>query len=163
MGLYRAIANNLIASSTPNDIITIVGNSSKLTKVLAIELVTLQTTAGLNTWYVIKRSSLNTYSTAPTVMTPIAYDSFDTAPLSTVAFATVNPTAMGASIGPMAVASILAPAASSLVSDAVYVFDFNKNPIMLRSAVEVLTLTFGGAAKPAGFTMSVAVIFAEET
>lgn len=162
MGLYRAIANGLTASSAPTDIVTIVGSSLKLTKVLAIELVSLQTTAGLNTWYVIKRSSANTYATAPTAMSATAYDSMDSSALTAIGFVTVNPTVLGTTAGTMVVASILAPAASSLVSDAVYLFDFAKNPIMLRSANEVLTLSFGGAAKPAGFTMSVSVMFSEE-
>lgn len=164
MGLYRAVANGFTAPSTINDLVTITGSASKIVKVLAIEIITIQTTFGLNTWNVIKRSSPNTYAvTQPTVMPAVPYDSTDSAATAVAAFATVSPSGLGTLVGLMAIAVVSAPSLVSVVKDANYTFDFSKNPIYLRGTSEILTLSMNNIVKPVGLVVNVAVIFSEES
>lgn len=161
MGLYRAVSNGLTVAANPTDVVTIIGSPTRLTRVFSIELVNFQTTFGINTWYILKRTSLNTYSTLPTAMTAIAYDSSDPAATSACAFLTVNPTSHGSSAGIMSVSGSGSPSTTTVMDNANFTFDFRDNPILLRGSSELLSLNFAGAAKPAGFTLSVAVIFDE--
>lgn len=143
--------------ATPTDIATIIGSATRTIYVTKMEVSTTQTTAGVNTWFVIKRSAANTGGTSATP-TLVPLDSNNPAVTAVVRSYTANPTALGASVGTVRTTRILSDAATTATQPA-YVFDFTNSGlssgIVLRGIAQTLSLNFNGAALPAGLSVMV--------
>jgi hypothetical protein len=143
--------------ATPQDVITIQGSSTKVIKITKMSISTNQTTSGVNSWYLVRRSTPNTGGTyAPVV--PVSHDRNDTPCTAIVLQYTSNPT-LGASIGYAWVGHIPSPAVAP------YVIDFSDSygkPITLRGTGDVLALNFNGVALPSGLAVRGVLVWTEE-
>lgn len=162
---YLAYSAAFTPGATPQDIFTITGSATKLVKVLRMFIATTQTTAGINGWAIVKRSTANTGGTSAAV-TAIRSDQNDPAATATVLQYTANPTA-GALVGGAWSGFINSPAPATvgiggLMGAFVDFPDSLGKPITLRSISDVLTWNFGAVALPAGLSVRAGVIWTEE-
>ncbi len=153
--------------ATPTDLITITGSGTKTVRVQSITLGTVQTTAGINRVYTLKRSTANTggTSTTPTI-TP--HDSTNASATAVVAYYTANPTP-GTLVGNLAVVNVNSPILATGIAGPVNqmspigtVVDLLAQPVVLRGTAEVLAINFNGAALPAGLSVTGSVTWTEE-
>lgn len=159
---YSAVVNNLTPPATPTDMVTITGSATRTIRILKVEISTLQTTAGINTFFLIKRSTADTSGTSASV-TAIPHDSGDAAATATVLSYTANPT-LGTTIGTVRASKLLTPA-STTTQSGVYVWDFddlNGKPVILRGTSQVLAVNFNGAALPSGLNVNCSIEWTEE-
>lgn len=146
---------------TPTDLITIAGSATKTIKVNRILLEGLQTTAGINQWFLILRGTADSGGTS-TAQTAIALDPNNAVATASVLKYTAAPTING-TIGTVRSPLILAPAATSLFSDEAPVWDYQLGqPIVLRGVNSQAALNFNGAAVPAGLSITVTIFWTEE-
>jgi hypothetical protein len=150
--------------ATPTDVATIIGSATKTIRVTRLELSTTQTTAGVNTWFIIVRSAADTGGTSATP-TIVPLDSNNAAVTSVVRSYTANPTGLGAAVGTLRATRILSDATGT-TAQTVYTFDFTNSGlssgIVLRGVAQTLALNFGGAALPVGLSVSVNFEWSEE-
>jgi hypothetical protein len=161
---YVASTGFYTPPSTPTDCVVVTGSASKTIKILRIELSSIQTATGMNNWFLIKRSAADTTGTA-TNETLVPLDSSNAASgAGTVKHYTANPGALGAAVGNVLARKICSPVITGLAEGSSVIFDEKMygQPIVLRGVAEQLALNFGGAAVPAGFSMSVTVWYSEE-
>lgn len=90
--IYAAASTPFTPGATPQDVFTITGSASKTVTVLSAGIATVQTTAGVNHWQLVKRSAANTGGTSVVVAAVPIDDSFAAA-TATVRQYTANPTA----------------------------------------------------------------------
>lgn len=160
---YAATWDYFTPYATPTDLIVIGGSATKTVKIHKILLSNTQTTAGINKWYLIKRSAADTAGTS-TDATKAPLDSSSAAATATVLKYTVIPSGLGASVGTIKQISVLAPAPASLAAGESVLFDdmHTGQPITLRGVAECLAINFNGAAVPSGLSTAFTVIFTEE-
>lgn len=161
---YLASTGYFTPVATATDMVGIVGSGTKTIKIQKITMSGTQTTAGINKYFLIKRSTADTGST-PSAATLVPLDSTNAAATAVVqTYTTTNPTT-GTPVGTIASKSIAdpAPAAVSGTADVV-LFDAKNSgqPIVLRGVAQELDLNFAGAAIPSGLSVSVDVQFTEE-
>lgn len=163
--VYVASNINVAPGTTPTDIVTITGSSTKIVKILRIILSTTQGTAANNLWLVVKRSSANSGGTSTTT-TPVPCDSQSPSASATIRQYTANPASLGSTVGTVHVARMFAPVTTTAAISTPYVFDFTNagisSGIILRGTGEVLALNFNGAALPASLLVSYTIEFIEE-
>ena len=152
--------------ATPTDLFTITGSASKTIRVTAITVGTVQTTAGINRIYLLKRSAANTGGTsaAPTI---VPHDSSNAAATATVLSYTVTGTP-GALVGNLSIKNVN----SSILATGINVSDTDMyprtcefelaQPITLRGVAQVLCVNFNGAALPAGLSVVGSITWTEE-
>lgn len=158
---YSASIRAFTPVATPTDIVTIAADATKAIKILRIEIFGLQTTAGLNEFFLIKRSTVNTGGTAAAI-TATPLDSRSPASVAVVKKWTANPT-LGTAVGTLATAQAVSLAATGLTTPA-FVFDaaaIGGSPIVLRAITEQLSLNFNGAAVPIGMALNINLYWAE--
>lgn len=147
--------------ATPTDMFVMEGSATKTIRILRIELCGTQTTAGINRFNLIKHSTANAGGT--TVATTLnKMDSLNAAATATAKHYTANGTP-GTSAGTLSSVLILTPAPADALTP-IYVWDFsgiNYQPIVLRGVAQGVAINFGGAALPAGLSLSVNVLFTE--
>lgn len=142
--------------AAPTDIITIKGSGSKTIAVLRAFISTLQTTAGVNSWYLAKRSTAKTGGVS-VVGTAVPHDSSDPAATATVEHWTTLATGLGTLVGNVWSGRINSPAAATagiggFVGHQIdFVRMFGK-PLMLRGDGESLAINFNGVTLPTGMT-----------
>lgn len=150
--------------ATPTDVLGVVGSGTKTVKIQKIVLNGIQTTAGSNQWFLIKRSSADTGST-PVAITACPLDSNNAAASAVVQkYTATNPTT-GAPVATVASPEVLAPAAATATGGgSTVLFDakVTGQPIVLRGVAQELDLNFAGAAVPAGLSVDVDVQTTEE-
>lgn len=151
--------------ATPTDVFVLGGVANMILRVWRLYLCTVQTTAGVNSWFLIKRSAANTGGT-PVAATKVPHDSSDPASSAVCQAYTANPTING-TVGNIWAGKINSPApATAGIGGLVGVqFDFRAmfgKPIMLRGANEQLAVNFGGAALPPGLSVHVSADWTEE-
>lgn len=164
--VFAAASGTFTAAAAPTTVCSIFGSSTKLLYVYKVRVNTTQTTAGNNTWFLLKKSAIDGGGTS-TNLVRISLDSgvsnVDSG--ASVKTWTVNPALPGASLGAIRVASIFAPAAATASGQSPYEFDFTPNgnwkPIVLRSAAEGVALSFQGVAAPAGLSVSCDFLWGE--
>lgn len=152
--------------ATPTDIWSITGSATKTVRLLRLGWSNTQTTAGVNTWFVIKRSSVNTGG-SPTTLTLVPNDSNNAAATATVVNYTANPSPLGSSSGPVWTGKINSPAPATagiggLCGIELDFVDMFGQPLCLRGTTQQLALNFNGAALPAGLSMLIWCQWTEE-
>ena len=161
---YAGVATGWAIPATPTDMVVLTGVANKTIRIIGIIVEGTQTTAGINKFFLIKRSTVDTTGTF-VADTAVPHDSKDLASLASFGHYTANPGALGTAVGNVRVANLLNPAPASVVpSDKIiWLFDsINAEELVLRSATEQLALNFNGAALPAGLTLNVTFIWIEE-
>lgn len=143
--------------ATPQDVITIRGSDIRIVKITKMSISTNQTTTGINSWYLVRRSTSNTGGISAPVV-PVSHDRNDTSCTATVLQYTSNPT-LGAPLGYVWVGHISSPAVSPYVIDFT---DLYGKPITLRGAGDILALNFNGATLPAGLAVRGVIVWTEE-
>lgn len=159
---YSAVVNALTPPATPTDMVTITGSATKTIRIRRVELSTTQTTAGINTFFLVKRSTANSAGTSSSA-TAVPHDSNNAAATATVLSYTANPT-LGTAVGNVRGTKLLTPAATSL-AQAPYEWDFDGplgQSIVLSGTSQVLALNFNGAALPAGLSVNCTITWTEE-
>ena len=153
---YSAVSTAFTPGATPQDIFTITGSATKVIRVLRMGISTTQTTAGINNFFLAKRSSANTAGTsaAPAIT---VNDSLNTAATATVLQYTANPTA-GTLVGYISGFQLNSPAPATAGIGGLQGIDYSLidtfgQPITLRGITEVLAWNFKGAALPGGLSV----------
>ena len=161
---YSACSAIFTPPATPTDVFTITGSGSKTVKVYRMWLSSLQTTAGQNAWYIVKRNLANTAGTSDNLV-ELPHDSNSAAATATVLDYTVNPT-INDTTGKAWAGYIASPApATAAIGDYVQQVDFIAlfgQPLVLRGVAQVLAWNFDGAALPAGLAVIGGVTWTEE-
>jgi hypothetical protein len=162
---FAAVSALFGPPATPTDICSLSGSTgTKIIKVYKVRLSSTQSTAGINNWFIVKRSAVDTAGTSVSI-TPILHDSFEIAATGVPKYWTANPGGLGAVVGTVRSALIPAPVPASN-ANAFYEFDFGPNTggkaIVLRNSAETVALNFGGAALPTGLSTICEFMWTEE-
>jgi hypothetical protein len=147
---------SFVIPATPTDIITIEGSASKTIAITRVWISTIQTTAGVNSWYLAKRSTAWTGG-VHVAGVAVPHDSSDPAGSAVVGHWTTLFTGGGSLVGNVWGGRLDSPApATAGIGGFVGTFiDFTRlygKPHMLRGTGESLGINFNGAALPAGMT-----------
>ncbi len=162
---YMASSSAFTPGAAPTDVFTLTGSATKNIYILKMGLTSLQTTEGVNAWYLSKRSAANAGGTSAAA-TAIPLQSGQPAATATALQYTANPTA-GTAVGNIWAGWISSPeAAVAAVGPDVLTIDFETmlgQPLALLSTSEVIAWNFGGAALPAGLSVLAWVLWAESS
>lgn len=163
---YSACTTAFTPVATPTDIFTIEGNATTNVYVMRMGISTVQGTAGINEWFLLKRSAANTAAGTFTNPAKIPFNSGNTAAAAVVKQFSTNPTP-GASLGSVWHGFVNAPVLTTAgIGQSVLEINFEDmfgQPICLNSASEILALNFNGAAVPAGLSVIAYVVWAEKS
>jgi hypothetical protein len=162
LATYSAAATNIAPAATPTDVFTIYGSASKTVKVQRILVTGTQTTAGLVTVVLAKRSTTNTGGTS-TSTTAVPNDSNNAAATATCLSYTANPTSTGTLVGNVYSAKILInkPAdTTSNIIDLIPSAMFGQ-PIVLRGTSQGLAVNFNSVTLTGG-SVSCTIVWTEE-
>lgn len=163
---YSAATATFTPPATPTDFFIINGSATKTVRIISLLFTCTQTTAGINNFYLIKRTSANSGGTA-VATTIVKNDSSDAAATAVCQHYTANPTT-GSSSGFVKTLKLLTPAPASLVTGITYELIYQDTrgypkPITLRGTAEGLAINFQGAALPTGMAgMAVSATWTEE-
>jgi hypothetical protein len=164
--------NTFTPAATPTDLVTIYGSATKTVRVVKFVITTTNTAAGSQTFFLIKRSAVNTTGTF-VAATAVPSDSSDSAATATVGHYTANPGGLGTAVGTTNIkrvaSPVLIPASfAGIVDDAGFDMldsqinaDWDKS-IVLRGVAQGLCLNFNGAALVSGQVHAFQVIWTEE-
>jgi hypothetical protein len=158
---------------------------------MKIGISTIQTTSGVNSWSLVRRSSLNTGGTS-SLRTCVPYNSQNGGSGVSVSQYTANPV-LGNSVGVLSKVFVASPSASSIASTGTFVgtdvggvlagtfaqtstptsvgsaicelcfLDQFGQPLTLRNENECISWNFEGVALPAGLAVSAYVVWYEQT
>lgn len=147
--------------ATPQDVFGLTGASGKTVQVIGAGISTTQTTAGNNTWTLLKRSTVNTGGTFQ-LQTPVRASGSGAAAANCATY-TANPTA-GTLDGRIWTGRVSSPApANSGVGSSNVFLDMLRNiPITLASG-EMVAWNFNGVALPAGLSVTAWFAWVETT
>lgn len=159
-------------AATPSDIIKIIGSATKTIRVVSLKLVTTNTAAGSQQFFLIKRSADDTGGTF-VAATLVPVDSNNSAATAVVGHYTANPAALGTAVGTLRTERVASPVAvpatfAGVKEDAGFDFlSLGSNmlldqPITLRGTTQVLAVNFNGAALVAGQTHAYSIVWIEE-
>ncbi len=159
---YAATTAYTTPYATPTDVVTIAGSATKTVKVVRITISSTQTTAGINQWFLVYRTTADTGG-ATTALTKVALDQNNAAATAAALLYTAAPT-INSTVGTVRAPSILSPAPASLFQADYSLFDdnFTGQPIVLRGTAQQLALNFAGVAVPTGLSLSVTIYWTEE-
>jgi len=143
---YSSSAVIVIASST-TDFACLPGNSSNITLLYEARLTGIQTTAGVNAIFLVKRSTANSGSSNAMTATKddINYPAAQSIPVNY----TVNPTT-GTLAGNLDVAEIGFMASSTTSPNDIYIANLRSKPIVLRSSSDEVCFNLNGATVAGG-------------
>ena len=162
---YSAYDIPITPAASATDVCSIAGSSTALIRVTRVELSNAQTTAGMNEWFLTKRSSLNLAGTS-VVMTSVPHDSISSPATALVNYWTANPGTLGTAVGMIRGTSVVSPAPASSTTIGTYVWDFDQNnsqeDILLRGVNQQLGVNFNGHAIPAGMSVGCGFTWTEE-
>ena len=162
-GAFSAASAAFTPGATPQDVFTITGSATRRVTVTKMSITTVQTSAGMNAWSLVKRSTANTGGTSAAV-TRVPFDDAYPAATATVLQYTANPTA-GTLIGNVWSGRVASPVPASAPTG-----DFEKTvlngglgqPVILTGTTDVLAWNFGGAALPSGLSVQACVWWTEQ-
>lgn len=163
---YSAAFPAFTPPATPTTLFAITGSGTKTIRVISMNIGTVQTTAGVNRIYAMKRSTANSGGTsaAPTI---VPHDSNNGAATATVLSYTVAPTT-GSLVGNVAILNVYSPILATGTSAQNQDFPVNgvawdlPQPVTLRGTGQVLEFNFNGAALPSGMSVTGNIIWTEE-
>lgn len=160
---YGCAIDYFTPAATPTDIVEIIGSASKTIRVLRVTMSSTQTTAGINKWYLIKRSAASTTGTV-VAQTAVPLDSANAAATGLINKVTANRGALGTAVGTLKTISVLSPAPASVSFADTVLHDelYNGQGVVLRGVAESLCLNFAGAAVPTGLSLAVNILWTEE-
>lgn len=151
--IYMAASLPFTPGATPQDVFTLTGSSSRNVTVIGAGISTQQTTAGVNAWNLLRRSTANAGGT-PTTVAAVQNDRTLPAASATCLQYTANPTA-GTLVGRVWSGRVSSPApATGGVGNVNIALDFQRNSIKLAGINDVLAFNFNGALLPAGLSVS---------
>lgn len=158
---YTAASLPFTPGATPQDVFMITGSATKTISVLYIGISTTQTTAGVNTWLLLERSTANSAGTSA-VVPSVQSDNNVSAATAVVRQYTANPTA-GTLVGRIWTGRVVSPAPATVgVGDLEKAIEFPSNmPSVLSGVGQVLALNFNGAALPPGLSVTASVRWME--
>lgn len=160
-GVFIAASAPFTPGATPQDVFTITGSATRAVRVIRMGLSSLQTTAGMNSWQVVKRSTANTSGTSASV-TRVPLDKAYPAATATVLQYTVNPTA-GISIGAIWSGRVAAPAPATAVGNTEKIIEVPTGTLaILTGTADVLAWNFSGVALPSGLSITPWVMWTEQ-
>jgi len=162
--LYAAVSTAFTPGATPDDVFTITGSATKVVEVVKMGLTTVQTTAGVNAWFIRKRSTANSGGTSASAAA-VPMDSKLPAATATALQYTADPT-LGTSLGDVWSGHVDSPAVATagiggLIGVAVDFLALYGQPVRLRGITEVLAWNFNNAALPAGLSVLAYAVFSE--
>lgn len=161
-GTFMAASAPFTPGATPQDVFAITGSATKTITVLRMAITTVQTTAAMNAWALVKRSTANTGGTSALV-TAVQVNDIDPAATASVRQYTANPTA-GTLIGSVWTGRVPAPAPATAFAGAseCVVWGQNFGPaVVLTGTTDVLAWNLGGVALPAGLSVQASVWWRE--
>lgn len=147
---YSATSLNIATVATPTDVFTITGTATKTVRVTKIVMSGTQTTAGVISVRLIKRSTANTGGTSAAA-TAVAHDSNNAAATATVLSYTVNPTP-GTAVGDVRSEKYLVPAPATVGGTAL-IWDFGDQSgqhVVLRGIAQVLAINLNSVTLTGG-------------
>jgi len=157
---YRAFTAAFTPPALPTDVFIIEGIAGRTVRVFKLFLSTIQTTAGVNTWFFNKHSTANAGGTA-VATARIPRESGIAAALALVQHYTVNPTP-GTSLGSVWTGRLDSPAATTAgIGGNVGHEILFECPIVLKGTAEGLAVNFAGVALPAGLSVVAGLEWAE--
>ncbi len=160
-GAFVAATGPFTPGTTPTDIVTIFGSATRTITVNKITIATVQTTAGINAWKLIKRSSANTGGTSA-ALTRIPMNSVFPAATATLLQYSVNPTALGTALGNVWSGNVAAPSLTSVVNGCLEVPLLAQSPVTLTGVAQGLAVNFSGVALPSGLSVQVIIGWSEQ-
>lgn len=168
---YSAVSSNVTVPTTAgSDFWMIVGSSSKVVRILHIDIsiTTTSTTGATANLILVKRSSNNSGGTLGN-STNTPHDSNNAAATVTVSTYTAVPTSMGSLVGGVRAAKIGIPyyaaaSATSGISEVVS-WDFGQGgqELILRGTTQLLAIQTTGTALPTGASVAISVQWSEDT
>lgn len=149
MAWYSAAVSGLVPAAAATDIFTVTGSSTKDVGVLRIVISGSATSATIQDFLLIKRSTADSggTSTTPTI---VANDSADAAATAVVRAYTANPTTGTTAGNVKAVKSAVPSATTPAFTAATVVFDYAAQPVVLHGTSEVLAVNLNGATITGG-------------
>lgn len=160
-------------AATPTDLVIIEGSATKTLRIISFIIVTTNTAAGSQQFFLVKRSAADTTGTFVGA-TAVPLDSASGATTANrVGHFTANPGALGAAVGTLTTRRLASPAAvpasfAGVVQDAGYELlapvqqPVLIQPVTLRGVAQCLALNFNGAALVAGQTHAYSLTWIEE-
>lgn len=158
-GAFKASSAPFTPGATPQDVFAITGSATKRVIVLRMSIATVQTSAGMNAWGLVKRSTANSGGTSALVAA-VPIDDIYPAATATVRQYTANPTA-GTLIGSVWSGRVTSPAPATAAGDFEKVIFDDRQPIVLTGITDVLAWNLGGVALPAGLSVQASVWWTE--
>ena len=158
---YSVGLGGFTPAATATDFLSIVGSGTKTVRVTRISISGIATAAATVEIQLIKRSSANTGGTS-SAATVVPHDSNDAGATAAVNSYSANPTGLGTTVGTVRAAKLNLGAAGAA---GVVEWNFttrNSKGLVLRGAAQSLNLNWGGAAVPAGTSLTIDVEFTEE-
>ncbi len=152
------------AYATPTDTVCLKGAAGKLIRVNSFVIQMNATAATIVTWYLVKRSALNTGGTS-TAPAGIPTDSASAAATGTIALYSAAPTT-GTSLGSVSFVQGITGASTTSVGATFNLVSERSStefsqPIVLRNAAEEVCANFAGVAWPAGGTYNWSIRWSE--
>ncbi len=158
-GQFAAASLPFTPGATPQDVFAITGSATKTIRVVSMGIASLQTTAGINTWSIVKRSTANTGGTSAAVAA-VSTSSLYPAATATVLQYTGNPVA-GTLLGRPWVGRVVSPTVATATAAPLIERVQWDTPIELIGTGHVLAWNFNGVALPAGLSVTPFVLWTE--
>lgn len=154
---YAAIV--VTPATSASDIFQLIGSATTTVEITKITISGTQTTSGIITGTLLKRSTANTggTSTSATLVPAISTDAAATAVCSVY---TANPTALGTNVGAVKTFLLAMPAVASANISSVE-FNFQNKPIQLSGVAQALVFNLGGSTTIAGGSFNISIEFTE--
>lgn len=158
-GEYVAASAPFTPGATPQDVFTITGSATRAVTVIGMGLSTVQTSAGMNAWSLVKRSTANTGGTSATVAGVPTSDVYAAA-TAVVRQYTANPT-LGTSLGSVWSGRVPSPAPATALAQTEKVLLETLASVALTGVADVLAWNLGGIALPSGLSVQAWVRWTE--
>ncbi len=164
LNTYMAASGAFSPGAAPQDVFTISGSATANIYVLRMGISSVQTTAGINDWYIAKRSTANSGGVA-VASTAVSFQSGQSDATASIASYTTTPSSDGSLIGYVWSGWASAPAPATTTEDvSTFIINFETaigGPIALLSAADSLGFNFLGNALPTGLSVSAWVLWVE--
>jgi len=163
---YMAASAAFTPGAATEDAFTITGSATTNVYVLKMGLSTTQGTAGVNPWFIKKRSTANSGGTAANIV-EVPLQSGNSAATATVLSYTVTATGVGTVIAPLWSGWVDSPKVDTTgTGNCGIIVDFETmlgQPVALLSTSEVLSWSFNAGTVPASLSVLAWVLWCESS